>query len=95
METLDRIFHLTATGNNEILAQWLLMAVRNSDEQAYSRLEDFLTNVGRRRYLPPIYEELAKTPGGRKLAAAIYAKARAGYHPITQMTLDQIVMEKV
>jgi hypothetical protein len=32
-----------------------------------------------------------KTEDGRAQARAIYAKARAGYHPIAQTTIDTIV----
>jgi hypothetical protein len=58
---------------------------------ADKRLEEFLLTVGRRKFLKPLYEELAKTPEGRKRAAAIYAKARPLYHPICVNTVDQIL----
>jgi hypothetical protein len=32
-----------------------------------------------------------KTPRGAALARSIYATARAGYHPITQSSIDAIV----
>jgi len=91
MRELDRAFSFTRSGNSEILEQWLLMAVRNHYEPAYTRLEDFLVSVGRRKYVKPLYEELVKTPEGRSRAAAIYKKARPGYHPITVRTVDGIV----
>jgi hypothetical protein len=31
----------------------------------------------------PIYEALAKTPEGLRFADDVFARARAGYHPIT------------
>ena len=46
------------------------------------RLESFLTSVGRRKFLMPLYSELIKTPGGVAKARVIYAKARPFYHPI-------------
>ncbi len=91
MGELDSRFRLTQTGNYEVLQQWLQMAVRNGYQEADARLEEFLTTVGRRKYLRPLYEELMKTPGGQRRARAIYAKARPGYHPIAASTLDAIV----
>ncbi|HPT24846.1 MAG TPA: M1 family metallopeptidase [Bryobacteraceae bacterium] len=88
---LDRQWDLTSTGNAEIAAQWLRMAIRARYEIAYSRLERFLIEVGRRKFAKPLYEELAKTPEGRQRARAIYGKARPGYHPITQSTVDAIL----
>jgi aminopeptidase N len=90
---LDREFHLTESGNSEILHEWLLMAVTGGYEPAFARVSLFLKSVGRRKFLKPIYTELMKTPEGRARAREIYAEARPGYHPIAQMTLDAIVLE--
>jgi aminopeptidase N len=91
MEILDRNWNFTRSGNNEILAQWLLMAVRTGYKPADERLERFLVEVGRRKYVKPLYEEFVKTPRGKAKAQALYAKARSGYHPITQATVDAIL----
>ena len=91
MSALDRVFSITRSGNDEILDEWLLMAVRNHYQPADPRLEEFLISVGRRKYVKPLYEELVKTPEGRIRAAAIYKKARPGYHPITVRTVDGIL----
>ncbi|MCS7043761.1 MAG: M1 family metallopeptidase [Bryobacteraceae bacterium] len=91
MAAIDRAWKLTATGNSEIAAQWLLMAVRNGYEPAYGRLERFLIEVGRRKYVKPLYAELVKTPEGRERARRIYEKARPGYHPITRAAVDALL----
>ena len=91
MTELDKAYGFTKTGNYEILFQWMMMAVRNGYEPASSRLDRFLVEVGRRKYVRPLYEELAKTPAGKERAARIYEKARDGYHPITQSTVEKIV----
>lgn len=91
MGQLDRRFQLTRTGNSEIEFQWLMMAISNKYEAAYPRLEDFLTSMGRRKFLRPLYEELVKTPEGRERARAIYTRARPTYHPIAVTTIDAIL----
>jgi len=91
MAELDRAFRLTRSGNFEILFQWLLMAIQSRYEPAYGRLDEFLTGMGRRKYLKPLYEELVKTPEGRERALAIYREARAAYHPISAETVDKIL----
>ncbi|HEY3936634.1 MAG TPA: M1 family metallopeptidase, partial [Bryobacteraceae bacterium] len=91
LEELDRAWTLTETGNFEILGEWLLISIESAYEAAYQRLERFLTEVGRTKLLRPLYTALMKTPDGQTLAKEIYAKARAGYHPITQTALDKIV----
>ena len=88
---LDTAFHLTDAGNSEITNQWLLLAIGSGYEAAYPRLERFLTSMGRRKFLKPLYEELVKTPEGKARALAIYRKARPTYHPIAVATVDKIV----
>lgn len=94
MSELDAAFNLTKRGNSEIAFQWLLMSIKNSYAAADARLAEFLTTIGRRKFVKPLYEELAKTPAGTKRAVQIYSVARAGYHPITQATIDQILKGK-
>ena len=91
MPRLDREFHLTESGNSEILNQWLLMSVKAGYEPAFGKLEQFLCSVGRRKFLKPLYGELIKTPEGQARAQRIYGTARSGYHPIAQATIDGIV----
>jgi leukotriene-A4 hydrolase len=91
MAEIDAAFHFTDTGNDEILDAWLLLAIRNAYAPADAALERFLLSVGRRKYLQPLYAELAKTPAGAETALRIYGRARPGYHPITQAAVDKIL----
>ncbi|HXO20450.1 MAG TPA: leukotriene A4 hydrolase C-terminal domain-containing protein, partial [Thermoanaerobaculia bacterium] len=91
MAALDAAFHFTQSGNSEILTEWLLRAIESRYEPAYPELERFLTTVGRRKFLKSLYTELAKTPAGAEMALRIYAKARPGYHSVSQQTVDKIL----
>ncbi|PRP96381.1 M1 family metallopeptidase [Enhygromyxa salina] len=91
MGELDQAFELTKSSNAEILGEWLEMAARHRYEPAYARMESFLIEVGRRKFLTPIYRALTQTPEGWKQANAIYAKARPGYHSISRATLDSLL----
>ena len=91
MGELDRAFKLTSAGNSEIEFQWLLMSIRNHYEPANPRLEEFLLTIGRRKFIKPLYEELAKTPEGKKRALAIYRRARPTYHPIAVASIDDVL----
>lgn len=88
MEELDNAFRLTQSGNSEIAFQWLLMSIRNRYDPAYPRLEEFLLLVGRRKFIRPLYQELAKTPAGKARAMEIYRRARPTYHPIAVTSID-------
>jgi leukotriene-A4 hydrolase len=91
MAQLDAAFHFTTSGNDEILDEWLLLAVRHDYPPANAALERFLLTVGRRKYVQPLYAELAKTPAGAETALRIYTRARPGYHSVTQGSIDKLL----
>lgn len=94
MAELDQAFGLTKSGNSEIAFQWLVMAIRNNYEPAYSRLEEFLMTIGRRKFIKPLYEELAKTEAGKERAMRVYRRARPSYHPIAVASIDEVLKWK-
>ena len=94
MAELDAAFSLTGRENAEVAALWLLMAAKNGYHPADARLEAFLTTIGRRKFLMPIYRELARTPEGLARARAIYARARPFYHPIAVDSVDALLKSK-
>ena len=91
MSDLDNTFKFTASGNSEIQAAWYTLAVRMKYLPAYSNIEMFLTNVGRRKFLMPLYKEMVKTPEGKEWAKRIYSKARPNYHSVAYSSVDEIL----
>jgi leukotriene-A4 hydrolase len=91
MADLDAAFHFSQTGNSEVMDAWLLKVVNSHYEPAYPVLETFLTTVGRRKYIQPLYAAMAKTPEGAERALRIYEKARPGYHSVSQVSIDQVL----
>ena len=91
MADLDQAFGLTQRGNSEIAALWLVLAIRHQYEPANARLESFLTTIGRRKFLMPLYGELIKTSKGRQTAGAIFEKARSFYHPISRDSVSKLL----
>ncbi len=91
MENLDQAFGFTNSGNSEILAEWYQLSIQNSYAKAYPGIETFLVNVGRRKFLVPLYRTMVKTEDGKAMALAIYKKARANYHAVSTNTLDKML----
>ncbi|GGF66454.1 M1 family metallopeptidase [Alteromonas lipolytica] len=83
LQALDEAFGLTASSNNEIAHSWLLIAVKNQYQPAYSRLYEYLVSIGRNKLVKPLYRELVKTPEGKVFAQKAFAEAKPGYHPLT------------
>lgn len=88
---LDRAFKLTQRDNAEIEAQWLLLGIENHYDVVMPKVSQFLTTVGRRKYIEPLYKALKATPSGKEAAKSIYSKARPGYHPIASNTIDRLL----
>jgi leukotriene-A4 hydrolase len=86
---LDKTFNLSHSGNSEILFAWLRIAIRNRYQPAFPALERFLTSQGRRKFVAPLYADLAKTEWGRTMALDIYKRARPTYHSVAVNTIDQ------
>ena len=78
-------------GNSEIACVWFELAIRARYAPAMPQLEQFLMTVGRRKFLVPLYTELAKTPEGQARAATFYGRARPGYHAVAVRTLDALL----
>lgn len=91
MEMLDKEFHFSNCGNSEIMAEWYLVSIQKGYDKINPHMEDFLVHVGRRKFLQPLYAELAKTDDGMKLARQIYTKARPNYHSVSTGTIDEIL----
>lgn len=93
MKALDDAFKFTQSGNSEIADLWYVIAVASDYKAAYSAMENFLSSVGRRKFLEPLYEEMMAT-GKQQMAKNIYNKYRMNYHPLAQTTLDKLVLNK-
>lgn len=93
MTALDEAFRFTDSGNAEIAFAWFRLAIAHRYEPAMPAVERFLTSVGRRKFVRPLYADLLATDWGRPLAERIYRAARPGYHAVTAGTLDALFAE--
>jgi aminopeptidase N len=94
MELIDAEFKLTQSGNSEILAAWFEQSIRFNYSGIDLALEKFLTRIGRRKFLEPLYVALASTPEGKAKAIKIYEKARINYHYVSYNTIDDVLQLK-
>jgi leukotriene-A4 hydrolase len=91
MAQLDAAFNLTQSGNAEIAHAWYLLALKTNYQEIAAPLEQYLINIGRRKLIIPLYKQLASSAEGMAFARAVYAKARPGYHPLAQGSVDELL----
>lgn len=87
---LEARFALSRSENAEILSGWLELALESGYEPALPRALDFLGEVGRMKYLKPLYKALLAHPRMRAPAEQAYQKHRDGYHPIARHVVESL-----
>lgn len=88
---LDASFQLTQSTNSEVQAAWYERAIRSNYTEAQPAIRAFLTSVGRRKFLMPLYRAMKETDGWMETANSIYAEARPTYHLISVMSVDELL----
>ncbi|GGX60003.1 aminopeptidase [Litorimonas cladophorae] len=92
LDVLDETYAFTGTANAETAFAWYMQAIEGGYEPAYPALEEFLMTVGRGKFIYRLYGAL-KENGQAEMANRIFAEAKAGYHPIAQRRISDILAE--
>jgi aminopeptidase N len=88
---LDETFGLTASGNAEILCDWLTIAATSGYAPAFDRISDFLGSVGRMKFLKPLYKALHENEKTRDMATKLFERHAPHYHPIARAALKRVL----
>lgn len=88
LDWLDGTFGLTRRGNYEILVEWLTIAAGSDYEPVFARVREVLLEVGRMKYLRPLYTALGKHARTQSLAREIYAEGKARYHVLSRRVIE-------
>jgi len=94
LAALDDAFGFTASKNSEIFFAWSLLVAHNGYEPAFGAIEQFLSRVGRIKFLAPLYAELRANPDTRELARRVYEDARPRLHPLAHAAIDPLFDEE-
>ena len=87
---LDDTWKINQSGNNEVLFAWLEQSIRSHHTASYSRLRSFLVEIGRRKFLTPLYSPVIET-NQKDFATTIYGEARGHYHSVATATMDALL----
>jgi hypothetical protein len=88
---LDQRFRLSESHNAEVVSAWLLLALESGYHAVLPRAEAFLGDVGRMKYLRPLYAALAADPATRARTRVIFERCREGYHPIARHVVERLI----
>ena len=90
LQALDAAWHLTGTPNAEIGMRWYRRAIASGDAAVRTAAAEHMTRIGRLYLTLPLYKAFAATPDGLAFAEKVYAKAKSGYHPMTQAAVEKV-----
>ena len=92
LDALVKSLALDTQRNSEVRFAWLRLAIANRHAPAVPQLEEFLTSMGRRKFVLPLFTDLVgQGEWGRPIAERIYAVARPGYHSVTIGSVDKVM----
>ena len=95
---LDARYRLSESKDYEVKVAFLQLAISSRCRDYYGEVEKALKEVGRMKYLRPLYSGLVHGAGKDEekiLAKRVFAEARECYHPIAQGVVEAIFAKHV
>jgi len=94
MKEIDRYLRFSFSGNSELLTEWFILSANNCYAQTNKhQIALFLTKVGRRKYLMPIYEALLLNRSTRNFAIQTFQGAKENYHAVSRKSIEALLVE--
>ncbi len=93
LRLIDSKLDFKGCDNAEIMSEWYVLGINSNYKDIRPEMAAFLTKVGRRKYLEPIYETLAhsKDKGDLVWAKSVFEKAKKNYHFVSKTTVEEIL----
>lgn len=91
IEEVERQLGFAKSGNAEIMTEWFVLAIEANYAGFHDEITSFLTKVGRRKFLRPLYEAIKNNPEMADWGLEVFQKAKAGYHPLSAYSIAQLL----
>jgi len=88
---IDQQLEFKSCGNSEIMTEWYVLAIKNNYKGVREEMYKFLTKVGRRKYIEPIYNALVQKEEDREWAIKTFEVAKSNYHYVSSNTIASIL----
>lgn len=98
ISALDARFRLAESKDYEVKVAFLQLAISTRCRDYYGEVEKVLKEVGRMKYLRPLYTLLVQGAGNLEekiLAKRVFTEARDSYHPIAQSVVESILSKNL
>lgn len=88
---IDKNLHFSTWGNAEVATEWYVLCINSNYTANRHEIEKFVSLVGRRKFLLPIYTALNTNKESKEFGLELYSKYRKNYHPVSIQTLDNLL----
>lgn len=91
LKKLDAYFSFKNCGNAEIMTDWFILGIKNNYAELNPEIQKFLSKVGRRKYVLPIFETMLSNIRTKQLAIDIFEKNKGNYHSVTKNSIESLL----
>jgi leukotriene-A4 hydrolase len=92
LNSLNRSYRFTDSGNSEVLFRYIMMCVTAEDAGILGSALYFATSNGRMKFVRPLYKALYNTKMGREPAITTFLRYKDIYHPIAAKMIASDLM---
>jgi hypothetical protein len=87
---LDATFNFSTWGNSEVMAEWFVLNIHRENRAIRPAIEKFISKVGRRKYLLPIYKALVNNTDDKVWAKKVFDNSKAYYHAVSRNSIAKL-----
>lgn len=90
IEALNKVYNFSDRKNAEIKLRWQLLLLKSNYTPVFPQVVEFITSIGRMKFVRPLYRALAAaTPGGKDLAVKTFKDHCQFYHSIARKMVSK------
>jgi hypothetical protein len=75
------------------VVEWLTIAAGSDYEPVFGRVREVLTQIGRMKFLRPLFVALGKHARTQQLGREIYDTAHATYHSLSRRVIEAVMAQ--
>lgn len=91
-QSMASAYGFAKSGNVEVVARYFQIALKAKDDSVYKPTAELLSNVGRMKFVRPLYKKLSEAD--RSLAVKTFEKNKDFYHPICRSLVEKDLFGK-
>jgi len=89
IEKMRQVYHFDASKNTDILLAWYILCLNSNYEPAIAGAVKLVSNVGRMKYIRPLYKALFDSSLAKPIAISTFKANKQSYHSIAARQLEQ------